>query len=354
MTASDKVQPVATMRHAPAVDESLPSSKQPLEEASKTAAPVQKTSSSASAGTAIPLPTRMVLSAFAGMGAATVCHPLDVIRVQMQTYHFRNSWDAATSIYRNAGLRNGLYAGISAAYLRQWLYGSCRMGIYAYLLEKATIANERAGRAKGDIPFAQKLAMGCVSGGIGSFVGTPSELALVRMSADSKMPVEQRRNYTSVLNCLVRISREEGIVKMWRGATPTVARATLLSACQMGVTSEAKATLSKSGYFGENGQWLNGYPMMFCATLISSFCANCVANPFDVVKSRMQNMKIAADGTAMYSNMVDCFVKSIRSEGPMVMWAGFTPAFIKLAPYTIISLTLADKLSRAVTGKDAL
>lgn len=68
----------------------------------------------------------------------------------------------------------------------------------------------------------------------------------------------------------------------------------------------------------------------------------------------MQNMPIAADGTAMYTNMVDCFVKSIRAEGFMVMWAGFTPAFLKLAPYTIISLTLADKLTKAVTGKDAL
>ena len=38
----------------------------------------------------------------------------------------------------------------------------------------------------------------------------------------------------------------------------------------------------------------------------------------------------------------------------LVMWRGFTPAFIKLAPYTIISLTLVDKLTRAVTGKDAL
>ena len=68
----------------------------------------------------------------------------------------------------------------------------------------------------------------------------------------------------------------------------------------------------------------------------------------------MQNMPIAADGTAMYTSMGDCFVKSIRAEGPLVMWAGFTPAFIKLAPYTIISLTLADKLTKAVTGKDAL
>ena len=65
-------------------------------------------------------------------------------------------------------------------------------------------------------------------------------------------------------------------------------------------------------------------------------------------------MPIHADGTAMYSGMADCFVKSVRAEGPMVLYAGFTPAFIKLAPYTVISLTLADKLTKALTGKEAL
>jgi len=273
----------------------------------------------------------------------------------MQTFHYRNSLDAVTSIYRRSGLRNGLYAGISAAYLRQWLYGSCRMGIYSYLLERANLENQKAGRRKGDIPFRDKLLMGCISGGIGSFVGTPSELALVRMSADSKLPPEQRRNYTSVVDCIVRISKEEGLIKLWRGATPTVARATLLSAAQMGVTSEVKGGLIRSGYFGEKGNWLGGYPMMFCATTVSSFVANCVANPFDVVKSRLQNMSVdKATGKMPYSGMVDCFVKSIRREGPKVLFAGFTPAFVKLAPYSVISLTLADKLSKAFTGKDAL
>jgi hypothetical protein len=95
--------------------------------------------------------------------------------------------------------------------------------------------------------------------------------------------------------------------------------------------------------------------MMLCATLCSSFCANVVANPFDVVKSRMQQMPVPPPGQApLYVSMSDCFSKSIRAEGMTVLWKGFTPAFIKLAPYTIISLTLADKLTKAVTGKEAL
>lgn len=236
-------------------------------------APVESTAAAATTITnnasSVPLTTRLVLSALAGMGGATVCHPLDVIRVQMQTDRtYRTTSQAAVGIYRQAGLVGGLYAGISAAYLRQWMYGSCRMGIYAFLLERAKLKQQASGDAAttDDISFGHKLAMGAVAGSIGSLVGTPSELALVRMSADSKRPLAERRNYRNVIDALVRISREEGVLNLWRGATPTVVRATLLGSFQMGVTSECKTRFTKSGYFGENGQWLGGYPVsVHCA-----------------------------------------------------------------------------------------
>jgi hypothetical protein len=108
------------------------------------------------------------------------------------------------------------------------------------------------------------------------------------------------------------------------GSHRTVARATLLSSSQLALISHVKLYLSDSGYFGPNGQWMGGLSMMFCAMLCSSFCANIVANPFDVVKSRMQKLFIEADGT-----------KSIRADGLMILYAGFTPAFVKLAPFSI-------------------
>lgn len=243
---------------------------------------------------------------------------------------------------------------MSAAYLRQWLYGSCRIGIYAYLLENAQNENIKAGLAKNAISLPSKMLMGMTSGGIGSFVGTPSELALVRMSNDKKLPVEQRRNYKGVGNALSRIAKEDGVPALFTGAPVTVLRACLLSACAMGITSEIKMKLGGSGFFGEDGKLLGGVPLLFVATLISSFVANSVANPFDVVKSRMQNMAIEKDGTTQYSSMLDCFLQTVRNEGVLKLWSGFVPAFLKLAPYTVISLSLTDKFTKIVTGKDAL
>mmetsp|Transcript_22699 Transcript_22699/g.40645 ORF Transcript_22699/g.40645 Transcript_22699/m.40645 type:complete len:310 (-) Transcript_22699:125-1054(-) len=299
---------------------------------------------------------KMVIAAFSGMGAATVCHPLDVVRVQMQTEGstYSGFTDAITGIYKKDGVKDGLYAGVSAAYLRQWLYGSCRIGIYAALLENAQNANVLAGLEKNAISLPSKMLMGLTSGGIGSFIGTPSELAMVRMGNDKKLPIEQRRNYKGVGDALSTIAKDEGLPALFTGAPATVLRACLLSACAMGITSEIKMKLSTSGYFGDDGKLYGGVPLLFIATLISSLCANTVANPFDVVKSRMQNQAIGKDGSKQYSSMVDCFLQTVGNEGVFKLWSGFVPAFLKLAPYTVISLLLTDKITRIITGKDAL
>ena len=306
------------------------------------------------------LAVRMVIAAISGMGAATVCHPLDVVRVQMQTDtggDYSGPVDCATKIVDQEGLVKGLYAGIGAAYLRQWLYGSCRIGIYAFLLEQAQTKNVNQGLEKSAIPLATKMFMGLCSGGIGSFVGTPSELALVRMSADSKLPTKQRRNYKGIGDCLSRIFQEEGIAGLWTGATVTVIRAMLLSACVLGIGSEIKQQLTVSGIFGPDGKLFHGLPLIFFATLFSSFIANIVSNPVDVVKSRMMNQnknRSAGETATHYSGMMDCFGKIIKDEGVVKLWAGFVPAFLKLAPYTIISLILTEKITFYVTGKAAL
>jgi len=296
----------------------------------------------------LSLPMGMVLSSFAGMGAATFCHPLDTIRVQMQidsqggaARQYSGSLDAAVKISQRNGLQRGLYAGLSAAFLRQWTYGACRMGIYTFMLNQA---RDQTGK---EPSLASKLGYGVISGGIGAFVGTPSELSLVRMTADSKLPVAEQRSYTSVVNCCVRVAREEGFTALWRGASITIMRACVLASLQMGVTSEAKQRINTTGFF-ENP---NGVPVLFVSTVIASVFANTFSLPFDVVKSRLQNQKPASP---LYANAVDCVRKSVAAEGVLVLWRGFTPAFIKLAPYSVLSLMILSKLTEFFTGTSAL
>lgn len=63
--------------------------------------------------------------------------------------------------------------------------------------------------------FVLTVMAGMSAGGLGALVGTPTEVVLIRMTADGRLPVEQRRNYKHVVDALFRIVREEGITTLW-------------------------------------------------------------------------------------------------------------------------------------------
>jgi solute carrier family 25 oxoglutarate transporter 11 len=75
----------------------------------------------------------------------------------------------------------------------------------------------------------QKVYSSLLAGGIGSIFGTPADLVLIRMQADSTLPVDKRRNYKNFFDAFGRIVREEGVLGLWKGCAPTVVRAMSLN-----------------------------------------------------------------------------------------------------------------------------
>lgn len=82
-----------------------------------------------------------------------------------------------------------------------------------------------------------------LAGVTGAFVGTPAEVALIRMTADGRLPLAERRNYKNVVEALFRIVKEEGVATLWRGALPTMGRAMVVNAAQLASYSQTKQYL---------------------------------------------------------------------------------------------------------------
>ena len=59
----------------------------------------------------------------------------------------------------------------------------------------------------GSLSFPKKVAGGLISGALGSFIANPFDLSLVRLQADAKLPLEQRRNYKNVFDAVIRVSK---------------------------------------------------------------------------------------------------------------------------------------------------
>lgn len=60
------------------------------------------------------------------------------------------------------------------------------------------------------------------------------------MQADNQLPANERRNYKSVFDAFARISKEEGVLGLWTGATPTIVRAVVLNLAMLATYDEVK------------------------------------------------------------------------------------------------------------------
>ncbi|XP_072040159.1 mitochondrial 2-oxoglutarate/malate carrier protein-like isoform X2 [Amphiura filiformis] len=292
----------------------------------------------------IPKPIKFLFGGSAGMGATLFVQPLDLVKNRMQLSGegggqkmYKNSGHAIRLIIKNEGPL-ALYNGLSAGLLRQATYTTTRLGIYTTLFDMVSGPDGKPPN------FLMKATIGMTAGGIAALVGTPAEISLIRMCADGRLPVDQQRGYSSVFNALVRISKEEGVVTLWRGCGPTVARAMVVNAAQLASYSQAKQFILGTGYFNDN------ILCHFVASMISGFVTTVASMPVDISKTRIQNMRVI-DGKPEYKGAIDVLAKVVRKEGLFALWKGFTPYYVRLGPHTVITFIILEQLNKFYLGK---
>lgn len=131
---------------------------------------------------------RWYFGGIASAGAACCTHPLDLIKVTLQTQQGKLSVVQLTAmVVREQGVF-ALYNGLSASVLRQLTYSMTRFGIYE--VGKQYINTDT---------FMGKIALAGMAGTVGGIVGTPADMVNVRMQNDVKLPPEQRRKYVLMM-----------------------------------------------------------------------------------------------------------------------------------------------------------
>jgi len=72
----------------------------------------------------------------------------------------------------------------------------------------------------------------------------------------------------------------------------------------------------------------------------AGFFAVCVGSPVDVVKSRMMG-----DSSA-YKSTIDCFVKTLKNDGPLAFYKGFLPNFARLGSWNVIMFLTLEQVQK--------
>ncbi|GAB0497643.1 hypothetical protein MMPV_008980 [Pyropia vietnamensis] len=303
--------------------------------------------------------------------SAVATHPLDVIKTRMQTTAARGSGDrsAASAVTAAAARARGL--GHSPAFALSGVHGvpppppllratawrviaggapALYAGLGAALARAATYSAVRVGgyeRARGAIAAhtglpesagVVKVVAGATAGAAGALVGAPFELAKTRMQA---APPGAYRHLGDAL--LRAADGPGGVIGLWRGGVPAVARAAAVNAAQLGVYDSTKGWLRIAGGWGPGG---GGWGLEVAAAAVSGVVTTTVSSPADVLKTRMM---VEGGGRGLASIALGL----LRTEGAQGLFRGWTAAYLRLGPQTALALCLYERL-RQLAGFEGL
>uniref|UniRef100_A0A8C5KU56 Mitochondrial dicarboxylate carrier n=1 Tax=Jaculus jaculus TaxID=51337 RepID=A0A8C5KU56_JACJA len=272
--------------------------------------------------------SRWYFGGLASCGAACCTHPLDLLKVHLQTQQEvkLRMTGMALHVVRSDGFL-ALYNGLSASLCRQMTYSLTRFAIYETMRDRMTKDSQ------GPLPFHSKVLLGGISGLTGGFVGTPADLVNVRMQNDMKLPLSQRRNYAHALDGLYRVACEEGLKRLFSGATMASSRGALVTVGQLSCYDQAKQLVLNTGYMSDN------IFTHFVASFIAGGCATFLCQPLDVLKTRLMNSK------GEYQGVFHCAVETAKL-GPQAFFKGLFPAGIRLIPHTVLTFLFLEQLRK--------
>ena len=244
-------------------------------------------------------PTLWASMGLAGTTAITVVnvtHPIELVKTRIQM----DKQFKITHLIKTSGV-SSLWKGIQAAWLRESLYTSIKLGMYGPLRESFGATGKNA-------PFILKFAAGATAGTIGSIIANPLDVTKTVLMAESKKK-------TSVIQLIKQINKKQGPAGFYRGIQANVMRACVLNGTKMACYDTIKGTVVN--YTG----WQRSHvKTQFISAIGSGFFMTCTVAPFDMMRTRLMNQPL---DKKIYNGFTDCFQKILKTEGPLAFWRGF-------------------------------
>ncbi|KAK7905690.1 Mitochondrial oxaloacetate carrier protein [Exophiala xenobiotica] len=288
-----------------------------------------------------------IAGGIAACGAVTATHPFETVKIRLQLQGELQSKDVAVKKYKgvfhgvgvivkNEGVR-GIYRGIGCAYVYQILLNGCRLGFYEPLRAACTkiVFKDSAVQSLGVNIFS-----GAASGILGAMAGSPFFLVKTRLQSYSPfLPVGTQHKYRNAVDGVKQIYKAEGVRGLYRGMGAAMVRTGAGSSVQLPTYFFAKRRLMRHAGM-EDGPALH-----LLSSTASGFVVCCFMHPPDTVMSRLYNQH-----GNLYKGIFDCLYKTIKTEGLLSVYKGFSAHLARILPHTILTLSLAEQTNKLVRG----
>ncbi|KAJ3218909.1 Mitochondrial oxaloacetate carrier protein [Dinochytrium kinnereticum] len=304
----------------------------------------------------------------------SVLNPTDVCKVRLQVQNisssnssqappkYRSLTHTAARIYAEEGIAGLFVPGLFATVLRELCYSSLRFAFYAPIktgLHSWIVDEETANNVQqGGEPFLIKLLSGLSSGILGSTLANPTDVVKIRLQSEAGRVVNglyvsglhegQPPTYKNTLHAFYRIAVDEGFPGLYRGVMSTLLRAGAVTGVQLASYDETKYLLKKHNILQE------GFSLHLTASVVAGVVTTTASAPIDFVKSRILSQSSAAPDR--YTGVLNCMYRSVMVENkgnPAILFRGWLPSYLRLAPHFVIALPL-NEWCRKMLGLNAL
>ena len=262
------------------------------------------------------------LGGLAGCNAEVVTFPFDNLKTRMQMNgkegmpSYKSFTDCIAQTFGAKGI-SGFYKGASAAFLRQLTYSTVRMWAYENINRYFSADVDKVG-------FFRKLFAGGMGGAVGCLVGTPFDIFKIRLINDIL-----GKRYSGLRDCFKQTYEKDGFLGLFKGMNVNIIRAILVNAAELAFYDKSKSFFTSSTYFQLDQ---NSVITHFASSCVAGFMGAVASSPADVVKTRYMNQ---LQGQEAYKGVIDCTMKLLRSEGPMVFYRGFIPLYLRIGPWNV-------------------
>jgi solute carrier family 25 (mitochondrial uncoupling protein), member 8/9 len=276
--------------------------------------------------------SEFVAAAFASCIAEFLTLPLDTVKVRIQLQGSKlSTWQVVKNMWEEEGITS-FFQGLEPGLWRQTIYGGFRFFMYFKL---QMIIDEWYPSWS---VMLRKVISGFLAGLISSGVCNPLDLVKLRMQAARGAFVKKdddasQFQYANTIDAFIKIWRSEGFMGLYQGVFPTMGRASVLASVELSFYDVIKSWVLLEFNVPDT------FAVHASAGLLTSLCSAAASNPFDMVKSRLMNQHRKA---GKYSGVIDCFVKSVQSEGVFVLWSGLLAYFLRLGPNTILTFVFLE------------
>lgn len=158
-----------------------------------------------------------------------------------------------------------LTLGLQATLLRECIYSTIRMGAYEPILQ--TLNYKRNDYPS---PITKYLAS-LISGGVGAALANPTDLIKIQFQAARP---SQPLPFSTTLQGFQYIIQKHGILGLWKGSLPTVARAAVVTSSVLGSYDSIKNNLLKKYFHFEEG-----IQLQFVCSLAAGVITILASNP---------------------------------------------------------------------------